>query len=179
MSVTDSRIDEADGGSDLAVSDDLYEVLQVHPNAEPEIIEAAYRRLVRLYHPDINNSADAHEITVNLNGAYDILGDPRKRAEYDHSRTAQTHEQNERESESTEQADGLPKTEREYHLFVEDARKAQAAGSDYYQSVRLDRALFRAILLKDISSSRKTLGIWSRCKRSNRLRLDTSPCCSE
>src|SRR3712207_2531493 len=31
---------------------DLYAVLQVHPDAEPEVIEAAYRQLMRKYHPD-------------------------------------------------------------------------------------------------------------------------------
>ena len=40
---------------------------------------------------------------------------------------------------------------------MEDARKVQTAGSDYYQSVRLDRALFRAISLKDISLAERLL----------------------
>ena len=35
-------------------TDDLYEILQVHYNAEPEVIQAAYRRLARKYHPDVN-----------------------------------------------------------------------------------------------------------------------------
>ena len=32
-------------------TDDWYEILQVHESAEPEVIEAAYKRLVRKYHP--------------------------------------------------------------------------------------------------------------------------------
>ncbi len=60
-----------------------YRILQVDPEAEPEIIEAAYRRLVRMYHPDLNNSADATTRMQDINAAYDILGDPTRRAQYD------------------------------------------------------------------------------------------------
>jgi DnaJ-class molecular chaperone len=35
----------------VAVERTLYEVLQVDPRAEAEIVEAAYRRLARKYHP--------------------------------------------------------------------------------------------------------------------------------
>lgn len=65
---------------------DLYEVLQVDPSAEPEVIRAAYRRLGRLYHPDTNPSPDAHEVMSALNRAYEVLSDPALRAEYDRSR---------------------------------------------------------------------------------------------
>jgi DnaJ-class molecular chaperone len=33
---------------------DYYKILQVDPSAEQEVIEAAYRRLARMYHPDIS-----------------------------------------------------------------------------------------------------------------------------
>ena len=71
-------------------SEDLYEILQVHHAAEPEVIEAAYRRLLRMYHPDVNKTAQAHDITVRLNAAYEVLRDPAKRAEYDRQRGSQT-----------------------------------------------------------------------------------------
>ena len=67
----------------MNISDDLYEILQVHHAAEAEVIEAAYKRLLRMYHPDVNTTADAHEYTVRLNRAFEILRDPVKRAEYD------------------------------------------------------------------------------------------------
>ena len=63
--------------------EDLYEILQVHHSAEPEVIEAAYRRLLRMYHPDVNDTQEAHSVTVRLNRAYEVLGDPARRAEYD------------------------------------------------------------------------------------------------
>ena len=61
----------------------LYELLQVTPNADPEIIQAAYRRLILRYHPDRSSEPNAAEMTQKLNAAYEILNDPVKRAEYD------------------------------------------------------------------------------------------------
>lgn len=65
---------------------DLYEILQVSPNAEPEVIESAYRRLARKYHPDVNLSPDAAARMKEINQAYEILNDPQKRAKYDAQR---------------------------------------------------------------------------------------------
>jgi len=66
---------------------DLYEVLQVHPRAEPEVLRAAYRALARKCHPD--HGGDARRM-ITLNDAWDVLGDPVRRAAYDASRTAPT-----------------------------------------------------------------------------------------
>ena len=62
---------------------DFYEVLQVHPSAEPEVIRAAYRILARKYHPD--HGGDARRM-IELNDAWDVLGDPARRSAYDASR---------------------------------------------------------------------------------------------
>ena len=67
-------------------SEDLYEILQVSSSAEQDVIEAAYRRLARRYHPDVNKSPGAHETMVRLNRAYETLSDPNSRADYDQSR---------------------------------------------------------------------------------------------
>lgn len=66
---------------------DLYEVLQVNNAAEPEVIEAAYRRLARKYHPDVNQAADATDRMRAINSAYEVLSNPATRAAYDRSRT--------------------------------------------------------------------------------------------
>lgn len=62
---------------------DFYEVLQVHVRADPDVIRAAYRILARKYHPD--HGGDAARM-IALNNAWDVLGDPVRRAEYDASR---------------------------------------------------------------------------------------------
>ncbi len=60
--------------------DDYYAILQVHPKAEPEVIQAAYRRLAAKYHPD--KGGDAEQMK-RINAAWEVLGDPQKRREYD------------------------------------------------------------------------------------------------
>ena len=62
---------------------DYYTILQVAPQAEPAIIEAAYRQLARLYHPDVNAAPDALTRMQAINDAYAVLRDPTRRAEYD------------------------------------------------------------------------------------------------
>jgi curved DNA-binding protein CbpA len=58
----------------------LYRILQVDPAASPLVIQAAYRVLARIFHPDVEG--DDLEMK-RLNHAWSILGDPRLRAEYD------------------------------------------------------------------------------------------------
>jgi len=62
---------------------DYYEVLQVSPRAEPEVVRAAYRSLARKYHPD---HGGVSERMIALNDAWDVLGDPVRRAAYDATR---------------------------------------------------------------------------------------------
>lgn len=60
--------------------DDLYRVLQVDPAASPLVIQAAYRVLARIFHPDVDGD---HEQMKRINHAWAVLGDPRRRADYD------------------------------------------------------------------------------------------------
>lgn len=60
-----------------------YQVLQVDPSADPEVIAAAYKRLSIKYHPDTNPSSDANLRMQELNDAYQVLKDPVKRSHYD------------------------------------------------------------------------------------------------
>ena len=67
----------------LTSSEDLYRVLQVAPNADLEAIHAAYRRLARANHPDLNPLPEAAARMRAINAAYHVLSDPRQRAAYD------------------------------------------------------------------------------------------------
>jgi hypothetical protein len=62
---------------------DYYAILMVHPKAELFVIEAAYKRLAREYHPDFTNTPAQHEKMVEINEAYEILSDPARRKRYD------------------------------------------------------------------------------------------------
>lgn len=61
---------------------DYYSVLDVPRNATLAQIKGAYRRLARLYHPDLNKQVHDDRIK-QLNEAYDILSNTAKRAAYD------------------------------------------------------------------------------------------------
>ncbi|HEF7977553.1 TPA: DnaJ domain-containing protein, partial [Campylobacter jejuni] len=61
----------------------LYETLEVSKNASADEIKKAYRRLARKYHPDINKEKGAEEKFKEINAAYEILSDEKKRAQYD------------------------------------------------------------------------------------------------
>ncbi|MCL4522277.1 MAG: molecular chaperone DnaJ [Firmicutes bacterium] len=63
---------------------DLYEVLGVSRDASSEEIKRAFRQLARKHHPDANQgNPQAEEQFKEINGAYEILSDPQKRAQYD------------------------------------------------------------------------------------------------
>ena len=61
----------------------LYQVLQVDPSADPEIIEVAYKRLAMKHHPDTGGGPESQERMRQLNAARDVLRDPARRATYD------------------------------------------------------------------------------------------------
>lgn len=76
-----------------------YSILGVSATATDHEIRSAYRRLVKQYHPDKNNSAEAHERIVLINEAYDILSDSTRRRQYDNpfTFTAPVYEEDPRE----------------------------------------------------------------------------------
>ncbi len=66
------------------MADELYKTLGVSKKATDEEIKKAYRKLARKYHPDRNpDDAAAEEKFKEVSAAYDVLGDPEKRKEYD------------------------------------------------------------------------------------------------
>ncbi len=64
--------------------EDFYSILGISRNAKESDIKKAYRRLARKTHPDVNPGDKAAEDRFKkIQGAYDVLSDPKKRAVYD------------------------------------------------------------------------------------------------
>ncbi|MDD5142347.1 molecular chaperone DnaJ [Methanoregula sp.] len=63
---------------------DYYETLGVKRDASPDELKKAFRHLARKYHPDLNKgSKEAEEKFKDINEAYQILSDQKKKAQYD------------------------------------------------------------------------------------------------
>ncbi len=75
---------------------DHYEILQVHPNADQETIQAAYERMRLRYDPAALEDAAEELVEIarkkrdDIERAYAVLGDPVRRATYDEERRALT-----------------------------------------------------------------------------------------
>ncbi|KAI4329354.1 hypothetical protein L6164_021625 [Bauhinia variegata] len=70
-------------GTVYAASGDYYATLGVPKSATGKDIKAAYRRLARQYHPDVNKEPGATEKFKEISNAYEVLSDDKKRALYD------------------------------------------------------------------------------------------------
>ena len=70
----------------MSGSKDYYDVLGVSKTASSDEIKKAYRKLAKQYHPDSNtggNKAEAEAKFKEISGAYEVLSDEKKRANYD------------------------------------------------------------------------------------------------
>jgi molecular chaperone DnaJ len=61
-----------------------YQVLQISDRATADEIKQSYRQLAKKFHPDVNGGKANSDLIIQLNAAYEILGDEQKRREYDY-----------------------------------------------------------------------------------------------
>ncbi len=62
---------------------DYYSILGVDRRADQKAISAAYRKLARQHHPDVNKAAGSEDRFKEINEAYQVLGDADRRGRYD------------------------------------------------------------------------------------------------
>lgn len=67
----------------MASKRDFYEVLGVSKSASAQELKSAYRKLALEWHPDRNKAANANEKFKEINEAYAVLSDPKKKETYD------------------------------------------------------------------------------------------------
>ncbi|MDX1523278.1 MAG: VWA domain-containing protein [Anaerolineae bacterium] len=73
----------------MQIDKDYYRILQVDTDATEEQIRNAYRLLVRQHHPDVSQAANSKDLFVEIQKAYEILGDPQQRRAYDRLRESE------------------------------------------------------------------------------------------
>ncbi|KAI7754634.1 hypothetical protein M8C21_023913, partial [Ambrosia artemisiifolia] len=71
------------GGFVVLAAADYYSTLGVPKSATSKDIKAAYRKLARQYHPDVNKQPGATDKFKEISAAYEVLSDDKKRAMYD------------------------------------------------------------------------------------------------
>lgn len=69
---------------------DHYQTLKVSPRATQQDIKTAYRKLAKQFHPDVcTDSSEASQTRIiEINQAYEVLGDEQQRKQYDQARDA-------------------------------------------------------------------------------------------
>jgi curved DNA-binding protein CbpA len=77
----------------MTLERDAYEVLEVHPRAHQELIQAAYRVLAAIYHPDRDASGASTRRMAELNAAYAKLRTHDLRQLYDRERKLRRRDQ--------------------------------------------------------------------------------------
>ena len=88
---------------------DYYNILGIRKGASHQEIKQAYREKAKAMHPDVNTSANAHEVFARINEAYDILSDANKRYFYNIGRV------------TTVKRD--PAAQAEYDYWIKQARE--------------------------------------------------------
>src|SRR6185312_3972996 len=69
--------------SEIMSKRDYYDVLGLSKSASKDEIRKAYRKLSKMYHPDLNKEADAEEKFKEITEAYEVLSDDTKKSQYD------------------------------------------------------------------------------------------------
>ena len=96
---------------------DPYQVLGITKSASADDIKAAFRRLAKQYHPDLNpGNAEAAAKFKDISAAYDLLSDPQKRARFDRGEI---------------DASGADRPERQYYRAYAESPEGAKYGSAY------------------------------------------------
>ncbi len=142
---------------------DFYAVLGVGFDATEAELRSAWRTAVKQWHPDINPSPEAHSMMTRINEAWEVLGDPEQRAEYDTAyfmlRAAIANEerkQREEERLERERRERLRRQEQERKRREEEAaRKRAIEEEERRERARRERERREAVARRKAEQERK------------------------
>lgn len=117
-----------------------YEVLGLKPNATQAQIKSAYYKMSKLHHPDVSKNSESHAQFTEINRAYEVLGDLKKRRMYDmglgqRSSTNQSTSTGGEEIDLSHAADSLKENDRSSPFF-NDATKFDDFYKQHYNEIR-------------------------------------------
>ena len=116
-----------------------YEILNVPQNATKAQIKKQFRKLVRMYHPDVNSSIEAEEIFKSINKAAEVLLDDEKRKSYDNLRNIQNNnfKQSFNNSSNYSFSDLFKYTKYQNYKKTKEKKETPKKGKDIYLDVNI------------------------------------------
>lgn len=136
----------------------LYEILEVSENASAEVIEKAYKVLVKKYHPDLQEASEkqkAEEKMKKINEAYDVLCDEARRREYDE----ELREKREYEKARYYQEQNFQNTQGEVkqNYYSESNESGDTSGNQGKYNYEKDRLKYQEKLRKEEETQRRKM----------------------
>lgn len=110
--------------------EDYYSILEVDRNSSDKEIKAAYRKVAKKWHPDVNSDKAATKMFQKVNEAYSVLGSPERRALFDSGNYDEAIDPS------------TPATEAEFNPVVCDGCQAISAQPRFIQYGRVFSMLF-------------------------------------
>lgn len=124
---------------------DYYDILGIQRNATLKDIKAAYRKLAKEYHPDVNNSSDADRVFKEINEAYDTLSDENKRKAYDFMTSNDTSYQSSSGSTSNDSSSTSSSDPFSDFDFVDFSAEREETGIDWRELVDGSTSLYHKL----------------------------------
>lgn len=117
-----------------------YNILEVNPNASTEVIEKAYKVLVKKYHPDLRgNTQEAEKKIKEINEAYDVLSDDFLKEQYDKELQRELNKSNNNFQESDYGRLYKEKERLKYQLAHEKREKTRVADTKRQESQNVQK----------------------------------------
>lgn len=117
----------------------FYEILEINENASQEIVEKAYKVLVKKYHPDLQeDEAKKQECEVKIkeiNEAYETLSNSDLRQEYDNKLKQERYEESQvqKNKQTNEEPQDRARSIYDYQRQAEESRQAKQEANEQYQ----------------------------------------------
>ena len=129
---------------------DYYAILGVSPNAEPEVISAAYKSLAKKYHPDVyqGTKKEAEKRIREINEAYSHLSNRTKKDKYDKEYSKNKTAGNFDDFSNNEFDENLNVFDKDWEILIEVFPNAEKLRIDLSKLSQKLSLLFQVVLLE-------------------------------